>query len=752
MIYDPIDFEALKKEIKNEDENNNSRADSQHNLLSNEKIKFKIISSFYLYNYMQLLLDQGKNKSIFIVDIRNGNFHNQEYIKSSIHISDTNKINAIKNEIIKSKNENIKIIFYDNEDPQDLSKYQNIVAFHFLDLKADLYFLKGGYTNWKKEFYFLCIKGNQNNASIPATIVNTNLNITTNHINSVRSIDSLASYINYPIKICDNVYVGNLIHINNTLVYRYLEILCVYDFTSSGFDVKNNKDIKYLRYNTAKGELEYKNTQKDGSINYTSFLDNSMIYHIISSMVLNINFDHIGDGKIENNSDNAINKSGQNILESNAIMNNNKHQPNDLKRNILIICNDGIKDESNKQKINSISLIISMCYIIYSKKYNLNLAIAYMIKICNNLSIASQTRTILQNFYNYLVRINFNIHINPSSKDNINNQKCKIENSQDSSINTKDKLANNHNNRTTQQPQISNSNKSTIIDALKNEELLNLIKKYEINIPDILLDYSKEYVVYINKEYIIEDIEIIEEKAQEIEYTYYEYLIQSLLYYIYNKKDQDINYDKINIVLKILKNINSDNKIDNSYKFPYCSLILISLCRILNFENSTEFENAEKIKYESHTNIQFDIFSILCNSIITCIDFIIYNYENNCNFKITSKEYELTIKTTSQDLKDKSIDKNIYMIFLSLKYLLSVFFQFYLYPSISKKTFSYIDQVYNTLQQIDKFADYYYSIFNININSFLNDNYKAQICPFDYLPLYLSDILRPFIIINNYLE
>ncbi|CDU20411.1 mitogen-activated protein kinase phosphatase 1, putative [Plasmodium yoelii] len=752
MIYDPIDFEALKKEIKNEEENNSIKTDNQYNILSNAKIKFKIINSFYLYNYMQLLLDQGKNKTIFIVDIRNENFHNQGYIKNSIHINDANKINTIKNEIIKKKNENIKIIFYDNEDVQDLNKYQNIVAFHFSELKADFYFLKGGYTNWKKKFYFLCLKGDQKDASMPSIIVNTTLNTTPNHINSLSTIDSLASYINYPIKICDNVYVGNLIHINNALVYHYLEILCVYDLTSSGFVMKNNKGIKYLRYNTAKGELEHKNFKKDDSINYTSFLDNCMISHIISSMVLNINFDHIEDGKIENNSDNTINKSGKNILENNAIINNNKHQPNNLKKNILIICNDGIKDESNKQKMNSISLIISMCYIIYSKKYNLNLAIAYMIKICNNLSISSQTRTILQNFYNYLVRINFNIHINPSSKDNINNRKCKIENFQDSSINIKDNPPNNHNNRDINQPQISNSNKSMVVNALKNEELLNLIKKYEVNISHVLLDYSNEYVIYINREYIIEDIEIIEEKAQEIEYTYYEYLIQSLLYYIYNKKEQDINFDKINIVLKILKNINSDNKIDNSYKFPYCSLILISLCKILNFENSTEFENTEKIKYESYTNIKFDVFSILCNSIITCIDFIIYNYENNCNFKIASKEYELTIKTTSQDLKDKSIDKNIYMIFLSLKYLLSVFFQFYLYPSISKNKSSYIDQMYNTLQQIDKFADYYYSIFNININSFINDNYKAQVCPFDYLPLYLSDILRPFIIITNYLE
>lgn len=111
MIYDPIDFEALKKEIKNEEENNSVRTGNQYNILSNAKIKFKIINPFYLYNYMQLLLDQGKNKSIFIVDIRNENFHNQGYIKNSIHISDANKINAIKNDIIKKKMKILKLYF-----------------------------------------------------------------------------------------------------------------------------------------------------------------------------------------------------------------------------------------------------------------------------------------------------------------------------------------------------------------------------------------------------------------------------------------------------------------------------------------------------------------------------------------------------------------------------------------------------------------------------------------------------------------
>ncbi|CRH02303.1 mitogen-activated protein kinase phosphatase 1, putative [Plasmodium relictum] len=686
MIYKSIDFETLKKEVKNEEKNK-------------RLLQFKIINSFYMYNYIQLLLDEGVNKSLFIIDIRSDDLFKENHIKNSVSIKNVNKINEIKNEI-KSR-EKIKIIFYDDEEIKSLDDYNYLLSDYFFNVKADFYFLKGGYKNFEKEYFFLCL----------------------NNKNEKEFSQKCVPYINYPIKICDYIYLGNFIHINNPFVNKFLKIKHVYDFTSSGFVIKDDDELIYYRYDVLKKKLENRNFLKNESINYYNFLDTRMIYDVIYSMVNNIKSELTNEIINETKNSNEISVCDNKNLElkSKVFHKNNEFDNVKVKikkENILIICNQGIKDQTS-EKINSISLIICMCYLIFKKKYNVNFIIAYILKICNNLSINSQTLTFLENFYQSLIKSNFNLEFYLS----------------------KHKLQNKKSNR---KSNMNNENES-LLNIIKSDHFRNLIKKYEINRSFIILENSKEYILSISKKDIL-DINIIKEKIAKKENISYEFSMSSILFHIYNSKK--INFEEINNFLEIIIDIINDDKIENPFKMPYFSLIVINLCKALFFDKIDMNMLKETDLEEENKNLEYNLFFLIYNNIIVCIDFII---NNNCN-NFIREEFEITLKIKEENLKNKKIDKKIYMMFLSLKYLLVSLFYFYVYPTIINFKFSYMDKICYLLEKIDKFADYYYSIFKIDINIFQNKNYKAQICSYDYLPVYFSDILRPFIIINNYLN
>ncbi|CRG97443.1 mitogen-activated protein kinase phosphatase 1, putative [Plasmodium gallinaceum] len=688
MIYKSIDFEALKKEVKNEEKNKSG-------------IQFKLINSFYMYNYIQLLPDEGINKSLFIIDIRSDELFKENHIKNSISIKNVSKINEIKNEI-KSKKK-VKIIFYDNEEIKDLNDYNYILSNYFFNVKADFYFLKGGYKNFEKEYFFLCL----------------------NNEDEKEFSQKYIPYFNYPIKICDNIYLGNFVHINNPFVNKFLKIKHIYDFTSSGFVIKDDYELIYYRYDVLKKKLENKNLLKNESINFYNFLDTRMIYDVIYSMVNNVKGESSNEvlNKGKNNNENRENDNQiLNLkLKSNEFDINNECESIKKKmekENILIICNQGIKNQT-KEKINSISLIICMCYIIFTKKYNVNLIIAYILKICNNLNINSQTLSFLENFYESLIKSNFNLEYYVL-KNQLKNKKINGESN------------------------VNNENES-LLNIIKSDNFRRLIKKYEINRSFIILANTKEYILSINEKEIL-DVNIIKEKTAKKENISYKYIMPSILFHICNCKK--IDFEEINNLLEITINIINDDQIENSFKMPYFSLIIINLCKIIFFDKIDMNRIKENDLEEKNKNMEYNLFSLIYNNIIICIDYIVNNNQDNS----IREEFEITLKIKEENLENKKIDKKIYMMFLSLKYLLASFFYFYVYPTIINLKFFYMDKISCILQKIDKFADYYYSIFKININLFQNKNYIAQMCSYDYLPIYFSDILRPFIIINNYLN
>ncbi|GAB68722.1 hypothetical protein PCYB_141500, partial [Plasmodium cynomolgi strain B] len=193
------------------------------------KMVIKTINPTHLYNYFQLQLDQGNNKSIFLVDLQMEREFQMHQIKSAVHIRNEPEINKMKKEIELKKN--AKVVFYHtNEKVQREPHYARLLYSHFANVKANFYFLKGGYKNFEKEYFFLCIVKNRLNRSVSAFI-------------------NYQACINYPIKFSSNLFVGTLIHIINPFINNHLKIKYVYDFTDSGYEMKNVEEIKYSRYN-----------------------------------------------------------------------------------------------------------------------------------------------------------------------------------------------------------------------------------------------------------------------------------------------------------------------------------------------------------------------------------------------------------------------------------------------------------------------------------------------------------------------
>ncbi|SBT46877.1 mitogen-activated protein kinase phosphatase 1, putative (MKP1) [Plasmodium ovale wallikeri] len=789
-MYEAIDFEALKRAMKGEagegrqgkgvKEVKRVKTDGVNDpLVSGEyalgtaaveerprESRPKVINAFYLYNYMQLLLDEGKEKTLFIIDVRAEGIYRQGHIKNSINIDDVNKINDVKNEVKTKKK--AKIIFYDNDETQQLGNYSRLLNTHFANLKANYYFLKGGYKNFEKEYSFLCIKSNYDN-----TI-------------NVSSID-IIPYINYPIHICENVYLGNIFHINNSIVNNFLRIKHIYDFTSSGFYIKKDDQLNYYRYNISKRMIENLNTLKQGCINYYDFLDNHMLQCIIFSIVHNRKMDHM-DTTMEQSANEVANDmtngghSAHHLCvktnkEKNKLHMNNRESCNlrssDIRHNVLIICNDGIKNQTNEKK-NSISLVICMCYIMYRRKCSVDASIAYMLKICSNLGIHFQTLRHLHTFHQFLVDSNFNLELRVRSNSRVRRRNDESyggdgsgvpidRNSHRKSLLAAGSCTNRYN--TLLRP--LEREKDLLLQFFKSENFKSIIKNFEINTTPIRLGDSRECVLCMYNEHLYEDIHIMEELVQNKEYCHYERVMQSALHYISkgNKRDthggknsnSKVNFGEITNLLEIFLQIMNDGKVENCSKMPYFSLFLLNLCKMLSKEGKREPRekrdecNRRRHYYmREHENMKYNIFSLICNNIDVCIDYIINSDLTNIRQSELTEEYEVTIKAEIQKLKERNINNHMYMTLLSLKYFLTSLYCFYVYPIILILEFTYIDKFYYLLRKIDRLADFYYSVFRVNINLFLSENYKAKMCPSDHLPLYFSDILRPFIIINNY--
>ncbi|SOV17363.1 mitogen-activated protein kinase phosphatase 1, putative [Plasmodium sp. gorilla clade G2] len=780
MEYKSIDFEELKKKVKEEkinqknnehiecsknnnfverlrDQTNGKYFEESNNGNNNLKgvissslknnITCKIINSFYIYNYIQLLLNEGSNKNVYILDIRNEELFNQGHIKSSINIYNKKMMIQINKEMICK--DNLKIIFYDHNNMNNIyDDCINLYNIYFSNIKVDnIYILKGGYIDFEREYSFLC--------------VNTNVDIK-GEVSS--HIYNSSAYINYPIKMFDNLYLGNIIHINNIFINDYLNIKYIYDFTSTGFVIKRenketrkNNELLYFRYNVYTKTFENTNSLNNESINYYNFLDIHMIYEVITSMI-STNENHISQNNNNNNNyyyynsnDNDVIYNDQNnnvALYTNQIKDNNMslitqnkeqliyhinstHNNKQInmnnQNNILIICNHGMKNPTS-EKTNSISLIICMCYIMYIKKYNPNLIIAYMLKIYNNWSINSQTKSFLESFYQSLIKCNYNLQNYYSKKNVCNNKEEQI------NIST-----NNH-----------NQNES-LLNIITSDNYRKLFKKYELNKSYIYLQNDEKYVLNIKQQHIILDINIIKQQINDHDMiTSYEYVIMSLLFYIYNFVT--INYEHIYEVLQIITLIlNKKQNYDDQHFliFPYISLVIINICKILTYN---KFENniINNINSENYNNVNYTIFHLIYKCIIICIDILINN--NDISNHIIKEEFHVTCLTNQDYIKNKNIDQKFYIILLSLKYFLITLLYLYLNPHITNTRFLSVDEIFHLLKKIDTFSDYYYSVFQININLFQSENYEAKICSGDYLPIYFSDILRPFIVINNYIN
>ncbi|SOS80169.1 mitogen-activated protein kinase phosphatase 1, putative [Plasmodium sp. gorilla clade G1] len=771
MEYKSIDFEELKKKVREEktsEKNNENKQSSKNenyvellrdqvngkylkelnNDTNNKKdvlpsslknnITCKIINSFYIYNYIQLLLNEGSNKSVYILDIRNEELFNQGHIKSSINIYNKKMMIQINKEMICK--DNLKIIFYDQNDMTNIyDDCINLYNVYFSNIKVEnIYILKGGYEDFEREYCFLCIYKN----------VDVKGQISSHIYNS-------SAYINYPIKMFDNLYLGNIIHINNIFINDFLNIKYIYDFTSTGFVIKTenketrqNKELLYFRYNVYTKNFENTNSLNNESINYYNFLDIHMIYKVITSMI-STNQNYISHNNNNNNDDDVIYNDQNNnmalctnqVKDNNTSFikqnkeqlvcyinstHNNKKQNMNNQNNILIICNHGMKNPTS-EKTNSISLIICMCYIMYIKKYNPNLIIAYMLKIYNNWSINSQTKSFLESFYQSLIKCNYNLSKYYSKKYICHNKEEHINISTD-----------NHNQT------------ESLLNIITSDNYRKLFDKYELNKNYIYLQYDEKYVLNIKQEHIILDINIIKQQINDQDITIsYEYVIMSILFYFYNITT--INYEHINEVLQIITHIlNMKQNYHQLYLIvPYISLIIINICKILT-HNTIENNSINNTNLENHDNVKYTLFHLIYKNIIICIDILINN--DDISNHIINEEFDVTCLTNQVYIKNKNIDKKFYIILLSLKYFLITLLHLYLNPHITNTKFLNVDKIFYLLKKIDTFSDYYYSVFKININIFQSENYEAKICSADYLPLYFSDILRPFIVINNYIN
>ncbi|CAA9990656.1 mitogen-activated protein kinase phosphatase 1, putative [Plasmodium knowlesi strain H] len=370
------------------------------------KMAIKAINPTHLYNYFQLLLDEGNDKCLFLVDLQTEEEFQMYQIKNAVHIRNEYLMDRMKKEIELKKD--AKVVFYHaNEEVQKNSRYGRLVYSHFANVKANFYLLRGGYENFEKEYFFLCINKNR---------LNTNLS----------SIQNCEAYISYPIKFCSNLFIGTPIHMINPSLSNHLNIKYVYDFTDSGYEMKIVEGIEYSRYNVTDRTVRNSNACKGQCVKYENILDIRMMYDIIQSILQNVDLNEnictVESNILSGNADKQkdIVKGTHHMEKSSATadrrhsqkkaMLNISNKQNMQNGNILIMCNHGMKNR-RREKINSISLVIAMCYLMYTRRYDPNLIIASVLRINNNFNITAQTMNFLYKFYDSLKRYDYNMDV-----------------------------------------------------------------------------------------------------------------------------------------------------------------------------------------------------------------------------------------------------------------------------------------------------------------------------------------------------
>ncbi|EUD65013.1 hypothetical protein C922_04641 [Plasmodium inui San Antonio 1] len=722
------------------------------------KMVIKTINATYLYNYFQQLLDQGNNRCLFLVDLQMEREFQMYHITSAVHITNEPLIDKMKKEI--GLKQNAKVVFYHTKERvQNDSRYDRLLYSHFANVKANFYFLKGGYKNFEREYCFLCISKNRPNRTLSA-------------------ISNFRGSLNYPIKFCSNLFVGTLIHITNPFINSHLKIKYVYDFTDSGHEMTNVKGIKYSRYNVIDRIVENSNTRKGQCIKYQHFLDVRMVYDIIQSILQNVNLYENScalESKVlsgNKHKENDLEKGTQDMTKSSASADRRPSQKDAMLNisneermqngNVLILCNQSMTNNT-RGNVNSISLIIAMCYLMYTKKYDPNVTIAYVLRINNNLSISAQTLNFLYKFHASLKRYDYNLDLYYSHEtkrkmdkkcvttcnqtDATSNESCKTEEAE-------------------QETQLGKYN-STLRQIIENPGFMQLIRSYRFENPYITISNANECILPINRLDLFENMHLMNEMIKKGAHISYQNILQSLLVRIHNNnvaihvdgEDNEVNLYEISNVLDMAAKIMADKKVKNPRKMPYFSLITINLCKSLSlYENNEELHFSEGTTEETlvmnplfhYEMLKYNLFDLICINIEECIKYIM-----SCNLRKRSPnkaidEYRISINIDANYLHERNIDQDCYLMFLSLRYLLNCFLYYCMYPTFRRETNLHNEKVTNLLTTIDHFAEYYYSVFNVNINVFRKNDYKAQICSCDKLPLHFKDILRPFLIINNH--
>ncbi|VUZ98589.1 mitogen-activated protein kinase phosphatase 1, putative [Plasmodium vivax] len=743
------------------------------------KMIIKTITPTHLYNHFQQLLDQGIDKYLFLVDLQVELKFKDYHIKNAVHIKNEETITEMKKEIELKQNAKV-IFYYTNDRVENRPRYDRLLYGHFANVKANFYFLKGGYKSFEKEYFFLCIPKNGRNRNISAFI-------------------NFQANIQYPIKFCSNIFVGTHVHISNPFIKSHLKINYVYDFADNVREVNNVERIKYVTYNVMERILEISETRKRQSVNYENFLDVRMVYDIIQSILQNVDL-HENSPTVESKA----------LIESKDLQKGVKEETQDMEKpnagaggkpskkmawlsnpyegslqngNVIIVCNEGMTYQT-KGKNNSISLIIAMCYLMYTKKCGPNLTIAYVLRINNNIKISAQTMNFLHKFHVSLKRCGYNLDVYYSHE-----MKRKMD-KQVVTTGNKTNATSNEWCKTEQAKQKTQMDKySTLKGIVQRPDFIEFIKSYKFENYDDALNNANESILPIDRFYLFGDMQLMNSMIKEQTHLFYETILQSLLLYKRNSSengsgnngsgnngsgnngsgnnssdvhddDGKANLSEIYDMLYITANIMNDKNLAYPRKILFFSLITARLCKSLSL-----YENCEVLHLNDGATeepiippekdkemLKYNLLSLMCIHIEECMNYIMsYNFKKDSQNKYI-EEYKLSVNTDENYLLERNIDRDCYVMFLSLRYLLISFLCYYMFPTFTSKKYSYSGKVTYLLVKIDKFSAYYYSVFNININLFQKNDYKAQICSYDKLPLYFKDLLRPFLIINNHMR
>ncbi|CAG9471841.1 unnamed protein product [Plasmodium vivax] len=738
------------------------------------KMIIKTITPTHLYNHFQQLLDQGIDKYLFLVDLQVELKFKDYHIKNAVHIKNEETITEMKKEIELKQNAKV-IFYYTNDRVENRPRYDRLLYGHFANVKANFYFLKGGYKSFEKEYFFLCIPKNGRNRNISAFI-------------------NFQANIQYPIKFCSNIFVGTHVHISNPFIKSHLKINYVYDFADNVREVNNVERIKYVTYNVMERILEISETRKRQSVNYENFLDVRMVYDIIQSILQNVDL-HENSPTVESKA----------LIESKDLQKGVKEETQDMEKpnagaggkpskkmawlsnpyegslqngNVIIVCNEGMTYQT-KGKNNSISLIIAMCYLMYTKKCGPNLTIAYVLRINNNIKISAQTMNFLHKFHVSLKRCDYNLDVYYSHE-----MKRKMD-KQVVTTGNKTNATSNEWCKTEQAKQKTQMDKySTLKGIVQRPDFIEFIKSYKFENYDDALNNANESILPIDRFYLFGDMQLMNSMIKEQTHLFYETILQSLLLYKRNSSengsgnngsgnngsgnnssdvhddDGKANLSEIYDMLYITANIMNDKNLAYPRKILFFSLITARLCKSLSL-----YENCEVLHLNDGATeepiippekdkemLKYNLLSLMCIHIEECMNYIMsYNFKKDSQNKYI-EEYKLSVNTDENYLLERNIDRDCYVMFLSLRYLLISFLCYYMFPTFTSKKYSYSGKVTYLLVKIDKFSAYYYSVFNININLFQKNDYKAQICSYDKLPLYFKDLLRPFLIINNHMR